>query len=523
MEHGKSVSRYLNENLIDKFWPLAILFLLVFIPVSFFVFNDSLSGWFHTADLVIVLITAAYYYRTKDLQLATNVLVFMGIPILLPWLISGGPFGTGLWWSLIYVAWAFFLTDKKSAMLWLCAYGIVCAVVTLMAPIGLFETRYSIFELLNILFAFVFLTVLIYFFSNATEYYLNLSKEELNERRKAEEKFRILLESTPDALLIADTTGNINLVNHKSEQLFGYSKNELVGKNVNTLVPGGLVSKALTQNDLTGKRKDGTEFPVDVTISPLKSEGLILGAVRDITDKIEQEERMRKYSILEAKSKEMEQFTYIASHDLRHPLLTILNYIKILDNEYASKLDEDGKMFVQLISESADRMDKLVLGLLDYSRLSKIKELEIVKCNDLVNEVLADLSSAIEESKAQITVESLPEILGYPLELRQLFQNLIANAIKFKKQNTPPVIQIRAQQDGGSYVFEVTDNGIGIAAKDLEKIFQIFQRLHSVDEYEGLGLGLAYCKKIVELHNGHIWVTSTPEIGSYFYFSIKTR
>ena len=176
----------------------------------------------------------------------------------------------------------------------------------------------------------------------------------------------------------------------------------------------------------------------------METEGLELRAIRDITKTKEQEEKLRKYSILEAKSKEMEQFTYIASHDLRHPLQTILSYIKVFDKDYAKKLDEDGQMCLHLISEAATRMDKLVLGLLDYSRLSKIKQLETVNCNDIIHAVLDDLNLAIQATDATITVNNMPTLSAYPLELRQLFQNLISNALKFKRNNIRPEINISA-------------------------------------------------------------------------------
>lgn len=237
---------------------------------------------------------------------------------------------------------------------------------------------------------------------------------------------------------------------------------------------------------------------------------------------IKQEGKMKQFAILEAKSKEMEQFTYIASHDLRHPLLTILNYIKIFDEDYADKLDEEAKHCLRSISGAANRMDKLILGLLDYSRLSKINKLEKIDCNEIIQTVIADLNSTVLSTKAKIIVNDLPQINGYPIELRQLFQNLITNALKFRKIGTIPELTVSVKKDKEGYCFEFRDNGIGIKAKDIEKLFLIFQRLHTTEEYEGTGLGLAYCKKIVELHRGQIWVESKPDQGSSFYFTINT-
>ena len=392
-----------------------------------------------------------------------------------------------------------------------------------------FKSRTTFMRSFYILMASTFVLLVVVFFT---------IRHNLQVRLKAEEKLKALIESTPDALVIVDSVGSIVIVNKQAEKIFGYHRSEIIGKKVEVLIPDRFKTKhphyregysynpqarAMgTGIELFARKKDGTEFPVEISLSPLKSEALVLSTVRDISKNKEQEEALRKYSILEAKSKEMEQFTYIASHDLRQPLLTILNYIKIFDEDYADKLDEEGKFFLQSISSAATRMDNLIRGMLDYSRLSKMKQLELVNCNETLQAVLADLGSMIHSANAKVTSHELPVINAYPLELSQLFQNLLANALKFKKKDAPAKVNISATKVEGGYCFEFRDNGIGIEAKDLEKIFIIFQRLHTIEEYEGTGLGLAYCKKIVELHHGQIWVESKPNQGSSFYFTINT-
>ncbi len=249
---------------------------------------------------------------------------------------------------------------------------------------------------------------------------------------------------------------------------------------------------------------------------------MLRGTVQDVTELKKAEETARKFAILESKSKEMEQFAYIASHDLREPLLTIKNYVELFSDEYKEKLDEESAEYLHRISRAAIRMDELMRGLLDYSRLSKIKELQQVDCNETVAQVLADLDSLINNTKAHIVIDPLPVLKAYPLEMKQLFQNLLTNAIKFRKSDVIPEIRISAQKVNGIWTFKVTDNGIGIRQVDTEKIFALFQRLHNRNEYAGSGIGLAYCKKIVELHHGSIWVESTPGAGSSFYFTIIT-
>jgi len=249
---------------------------------------------------------------------------------------------------------------------------------------------------------------------------------------------------------------------------------------------------------------------------------ILRGTVQDITEQKNAEETNRKFAILESKSKEMEQFAYIASHDLREPLLTIKNYVELLTEESAGKLEADSEEYLTRISRAANRMDELIKGLLDYSRLSKIKELQKADCNEIVREVLPDIHSLIETNRAKISIMHLPTLAIYPLEFKQLFQNLLVNAIKFRRKDTIPDIRISAEKLKGAWTFKVSDNGIGIEETDKEKIFGLFQRVHNRNEYTGSGIGLAYCKKIVELHHGNIWVESVPGKGSSFYFTILT-
>jgi PAS domain S-box-containing protein len=249
---------------------------------------------------------------------------------------------------------------------------------------------------------------------------------------------------------------------------------------------------------------------------------IMRGTVQDVTEQKKAAETNSKYAILQSKSKEMEQFAYIASHDLREPLLTIKNYAELFEEEYTGKLDEDATEYLKRISRASSRMDELIKGLLDYSRLSKVKELQQVDCNKIMSEVLADLNLQLQNSEAKIEVKPLPVLSAYPLEMKQLFQNLLSNAIKFRKKETIPQICISAETLKGVWTFQFSDNGIGIEEADKEKIFSLFQQVHNRNEYAGSGIGLAYCKKIVELHHGNIWVESVPEKGSSFYFTILT-
>jgi signal transduction histidine kinase len=247
----------------------------------------------------------------------------------------------------------------------------------------------------------------------------------------------------------------------------------------------------------------------------------LYGIVQDITERKKAEQQLEaKNNELQLKNKELEQFAYVTSHDLQEPLRTISSFVDQFQKIYKEGLDERGQKFLLYIVQATDRMRTLIKDLLDYSRIGRKKELAPVDCNEIVNIVLADLNSAIKESGAEIKTGKLPVIKGYTTELKQLFQNLIINAIKFRKKEIQPEIQIVSHPVGGGYEFVIKDNGIGIPEEHNERIFVIFQRLHTRTEYDGSGIGLSHCKKIVELHGGKIWVQSKPGEGSTFHFTI---
>lgn len=223
---------------------------------------------------------------------------------------------------------------------------------------------------------------------------------------------------------------------------------------------------------------------------------------------------------LQIKNKELEQFAYVASHDLQEPLRTTTGFIQLLQKQYKGKIDEKADLYLNYISDASNRMRVLIKDLLDFSRIGTNVELQQVDCNSVLQNMLKDISLAIEESKARVEFTGLPVITGYATEIKLLFQNLIINAIKFRKKEVLPIIKITAQQKQDYWEFAVSDNGIGIEEKYNQKIFNIFQRLHTREEYVGSGIGLSHCKKIVELHHGKIWVTSLPGEGSTFHFTL---
>jgi PAS domain S-box-containing protein len=352
--------------------------------------------------------------------------------------------------------------------------------------------------------------------------------------------YKAVFDSAPDGVIIADQLGQILLANNQVEKLFGYKVSELIGQDIELLIPKryhknhsalreDYSAKASPREmgaarELWARRKDETEFAVEISLSPikLKDKTLISAAIRDVTGRKRNESEIAvQYLKLENQNKELEQFTHIASHDLQEPLQTLISFTKLLKSEYAGKLKGDGEKYLDFILQSSMRMQDLVKGLMDYSIIGKERTLVMIDCNRIVNDVLSDMAFTIKDTEAVILVNDLPKINGYSIELRQLFQNLISNALKFRKKGVETEIKISAEKSGEEWLFSIQDNGIGIAKNDREKIFTLFKRLHNRDDYEGSGIGLSHCKKIVELHGGNIWIEPVPEGGSIFNFTIS--
>lgn len=262
----------------------------------------------------------------------------------------------------------------------------------------------------------------------------------------------------------------------------------------------------------------------------------ILGTYEDITKRknlelalAAQAKKMEKKNIeledlnrsLSLKNKQLEELTYITSHDLQEPIRAINTLTKYLVNNNKNKFDTRTSQSLQFLEESSDRMSELVKGLMDYAKIGRIAEPELVDCNEIVNNVLKDLSLTIEDLSASFEIGHLPVLTAHKTEIRLLFQNLISNSLKFRKKQEKPKIEISVCADNDAYKFSVKDNGIGFEAKNINRIFQMFQRLHKREEYGGTGIGLAHCKRIVELHKGEIWAESIFGKGSTFYFTLQ--
>lgn len=246
-----------------------------------------------------------------------------------------------------------------------------------------------------------------------------------------------------------------------------------------------------------------------------------MAVIRDITDRKKAEEALvRKSEDLTRSNAELTQFAYVASHDLQEPLRMVTSYVQLLEKRYKGKLDPDADEFIGYVVEGTIRMKQLLNDLLNYSRMStRNRPLKTVESETVLETALQNLKVVLEETKGTVTHDPLPIIIADQPQMVQLFQNLIGNGLKFHGSD-PPLIHVSAKQEGTNWIFSVQDNGMGMDPQHFEKIFVIFQRLHTRDKYPGTGIGLAIAKKIVEQHGGRIWVESEEEKGSTFYFSI---
>ena len=473
----------------------------------------------------------------------------------------------------------------------------------------------------------------------------------------AEAKFRGLLESAPDAMVITGSHGRIVLVNRQAELLFGYPRQGLLGQSVDLLLPerfrGAHVGHraAYVANpharpmgaglELFGRRQDGTEFPVAISLSPVETADgtLTAAAIRDMSSSKAAEARLRRQALLldlvpaavivrtpagaiqywndaaeelygwsaetalgqvthtllrtefpagqslgsieqvlaaeghwagelvhttragrrmavssrqilqreeqtgvpqavleintdisqlkeaaaelERSNRELEQFAYVASHDLQEPLRMVASYTQLLRRRYAGKLDQDADEFIDFAVDGATRMQTLINDLLAYSRVgTQGQPLRPTSTAEVFERVQADLHAAVAEHRATVTHDVLPTVLGDPVQLYQLLQNLLRNALRYRRDE-PPRVHIGVERQGALWRFAVRDNGIGFEPQYAERIFVLFQRLHTRADYAGTGIGLAVCKKIVERHGGRIWAESTPGQGATFFFLLR--
>ncbi|HKV23546.1 MAG TPA: PAS domain S-box protein [Candidatus Acidoferrum sp.] len=373
------------------------------------------------------------------------------------------------------------------------------------------------------------------------------SNRDITQRVRAQKKFRDLLEATPDAMIILNKDGFIELANTQMTSVFGYSKEEIVGKPVELLLPerfrhrheghrvGFFQSPKNRQMgaglELYALKKDGTEFPVEVSLSPLETEDgiLVMSAIRDISSRKEAEEALRAQrnelaranAEMTAANRELEAFSYSVSHDLRAPLRSIDGFSLALLEDCSDKLDAEGKKHLQRIRTATQRMGALIDDLLNLSRVTRAAiHLEKIDLSAMAAEVFNDLPKSQTRREVEIHIEPGLEVFGDAHLLRIVLENLIGNAVKFSSKRSSARIELGQTANNGNSAFYVRDNGAGFDPEYADRLFGAFQRLHAASEFPGTGVGLATVQRIVHRHGGRIWAESSAGKGAIFYFTL---
>ena len=360
-----------------------------------------------------------------------------------------------------------------------------------------------------------------------------LMRAQAEELRRTEQKFRAVLEGAPDAMLITTPEGVIELANSRTDSLFGYSRDEIIGMNISALIPewGYRGSHFHSQETrLWGLRSDRTSFPAEITMNFFVAADarLVTTAVRDASVQVESEERIRQINAelerrvedrtlaLRRSNEALRQFAWAASHDLQEPTRTVVSYSQWLAKHTGGSLDDAATGMLRIIETNAERLNHLLAALRQYIVISEsTNEAWIpVDCHVALQTALSNLENLIKETGAKIEAERLPVIPSEEIVLVQMFQNLVSNALKYRSTETP-VVNVSGERQEGGWTFSVSDNGIGIDPTYFKLIFGVFKRLHGRD-YAGTGMGLSICRAGVERLGGRIWVESAPGKGSTF-------
>ncbi len=414
---------------------------------------------------------------------------------------------------------------------------ILASVASLLTILGYFssltlggENVFVVTDRVLSLFGIWFVAIMIFFHKR--------TQQQLEERSG---RLNTILKMAPDGILSVDMNGIIRSVNESILQIFGYKEKQLIGQNIEFLIPKkyhqqhkkdvskyakmGKAKVMASGREVYGVGSDGQQIPLEIglsrTIMPDKSFEVV-ATVRNISERKEAElEKENLVQKLIESNAELEKFAYVASHDLQEPLRMVRNFTGLLKKRYEDQLDEDGKKYIDISYSAAARMQDLVEDLLEYARIGEESEqYKDINSNKILEYVLANLKENIRGSQAKITYKNLPSFHGNPVRFSRVLQNLIGNGLKYQPKDNVPEINISAEDKGDKWLFLIEDNGIGMKPEYCEQIFQPFKRLHGKGEYSGTGMGLSICRKIIENLGGKIWAESEEGKGSKFYLTV---
>ena len=381
-----------------------------------------------------------------------------------------------------------------------------------------------------------------------------IAMEDITQRKLAEQRFRSLLEYAPDAMVVVNNNGQIILANEQTKNMFGYAKDELIGQSLEVLIPQRYRKRHVnyrskyflrpdlvpmgTLRNLSGIRKNGSEFPIEVSLSPFETEeGMqVLSAIRDMTERQKIEEELRQHrdhleelvalrtADLQASNKELESYSYSIAHDLRAPLRSIVSFSQILEEDTKDTLAAQNLDSLQRIVSAGKRMSRLIDDILELSRITRTQlHYQTVNLSEISNEILTRLSHSQPEKQATWTVHDNLTVSGDARLLEIALQNLIENAWKYTRDASPAQIKVGCENVNNETVYFVQDNGVGFSMEHTNKLFKPFHRLHTAQEFEGTGIGLATVQRIVQRHGGRIWAQAGQDQGATFYFILPNR
>lgn len=519
---------------VNAYTGIAVIYCGVFSLLYFYIVDNIFLAGLHALALFSVLINYLILRRTADYE-RIDIIMSIGTVVVVCMFASGGWERTGFLWPFAFLPFVFYLAEAGKALYWIIALVVGCGVASWLQLSGVIPQPWSGIALMNF---FACLTVFM-----ACNYFI---KQKALNYQEVLDYTQSLLESSIDPFFTISADGKIKDVNKATEKLTGLPFHHLKGEAFEDQFTDPAQAKTFYNQVL--EQGVVMNFPLSFQRPDAEAVELLFNAVlyrdekgrfrhvfavgRDITERrklelqllkfneeLEDKVKMKTHQLI-LKAKEIEQFTYFASHDLQEPLNTTMGFIGLLKQKFKQYADKDSEKYFAFVSQANERMKTLVRELLEYSRLGNKKDYSQVDCKVVIDDVLADLGAIIQQHDATIQLDEMPVITGYPLEMKLLFQNLLSNAIKFRKPDQPPVISITASKGVKEWNFSIQDNGIGMEEQHLEKIFHLFKRLHNQTAYEGSGIGLAHCRKIVELHGGVIRASSVPGKGSCFSFSI---